>query len=171
MQELFENNKLLFIDDSGETIMSLCYMDDEFVWYFRNSNIIKVTSDMNIYSGLEYIMNQDYEFSSEGLRNLKTRDKLIWYCDCYYNPNDELSIKRVSYLTIERKENAFYLKCIKPIYEELNITNRYHVIAFSPAGNGSYSKNINTGSTLQDDIAIKLYHNIKKEFSKKKVLI
>ena len=170
MQEFFENDKLVFIDENGEIIMILCYMADEFTWSFRNSKAIEITSNFKIYNALEYIMNQDYEFACEGLINEKTKDKLVWYSDCYYDPDINESREKVSFLTIERKNNSFYLKCTKPVYEELNLLNRSHTIVFSTGGNGVYTRNINTATTLQDDVAINLYHKLKSEVSKKKVL-
>ena len=45
--------------------------------------------------------------------------------------------------------------------------HKSHIICFSPAGNGKYNKNLNTGSTLQDDFVTHIYQPL---LDKKKVL-
>ena len=44
-----------------------------------------------------------------------------------------------------------------------------HTIAFSPAGNGRYSENIKTGSSLQDDVIINVYNKLLEKNKCKKL--
>ena len=37
---------------------------------------------------------------------------------------------------------------------------QYHSICFSPCGNGQYSRNVDTGLSLQDDFVSIVYQNI-----------
>ena len=55
------------------------------------------------------------------------------------------------------------LKCIKPLDDIIDRKNKSHVIVFSPIGNGKYTKNIESGSTLQDDFVIMVYQELLKK--------
>ena len=98
---------------------------------------------------------------------LKDSHKLIWHSDCYYNPDDEWSIASVSCLNIERNDFCFKIWCTKKLDEMLDRPYRTYGICFSPAGNGKYSKNLNTGLTLQDDFVTHIYQPL---LNKNKVL-
>ena len=167
MKKIICDKTICFFDNEDKEIMYLDYSCDECIFGINTSEKIIISKDMELYPLLEEFMKQDYVFGNEELQNQKRAKKLIWYSDCYYNPDDELSISSVSCLNIEQKEDYFEIWCTKKINEILKRkTNRY-VVAFSPCGNGNYSKNKETGLTLQDDFVTMIYYNL---MNKNKVL-
>lgn len=156
-------------EEKNEKVMYIDYSTDECAWYFHDSSEITITKDMELFGLLENIMRQQYRFNNdELLLNYKDNNKLVWYSDCYYNPDDEWSINNVSCLTINYLNGTFILKCIKPLNDIFGKIDCPNIIVFSPLGNGKYAKNINSGLTLQDDIVMMVYQELlKKEKSKK----
>ena len=158
MIKKINGTKVSFYDDSNTEIMFIDYPGDECIWCFNNSDVITITSDIDLYYPLIDIMSQEYIFDdTDILKSYKSNNKLVWYSDCYYNPDDEWSRNSVSYLTIEFVNGVFQLKCTKPIYSIIDRQNEFHVIGFSPLGNGKHAMNISTGLTIQDDFVIKVY--------------
>lgn len=170
MKKIINNSRVSFYDDNWNEIMYIDYAIDECIWYFDNNDVITITKDMELFEMLQFIMSQHYIFSNdEFLKNYKDDNKLVWYSDCYYNPNDEWSIKAVSYLNIEYNDDSFKLWCVKPLDEIIERRNKFHCICFSPLGNGKYSKNNLTGLTLQDDFVTRVYQQLIKK-DKNKIL-
>lgn len=150
-------------EETNEMIMYIDYLTDECIWYFNNSDVITITKDMDLFKLLKNIMSQQYKFSNgEVLNSYKKNNKLVWYSDCYYNPDNEWSRNSVSYLTIEFVDGIFKLKCTKPLDDIIDRETKSHVIGFSPLGNGKYTKNIASGLTLQDDFVIMVYQELLK---------
>ena len=157
MEKVVKDYEILFYDND-KLVMSMGYQFDEFVWAFYDK--IMVTKEDELYEPLCYIMSQNYQFVNDDLECSKTDDKLVWYSDCYYNPDDQFSIMNVSYLTIERHEDCFNLYCTKPLDKILGKLDSNYVIVFSPAGNGKYARNIDKSTNLQDDIIINVYQSL-----------
>ena len=167
MQKVIKDKEIYFYDDNNNLIMCLDYRIDDFVWYFNTNEVIKINEDMEIYSLIDEFMNEEYIFSDELLKSYKDKNKLIWYSDCYYNPDDEWSIASVSCINIVKKDSCFIIKCTKKLDEIIDRPHKTYGICFSPAGNGKYSKNLNTGLTLQDDFVTCIYQPL---LNKNKVL-
>ena len=125
------------------------------------------SDDDDIYNGIDLFMSQSYVFGNELLKNSKTEDKLVWFSDCYYDPDDSWSVDSVSCLTIEKKDDSYEITCSKKLDELINRVNKSYCISFSPAGNGKFSRNTNTGLTLQDDFVLMVYRPL---LEKNKVL-
>lgn len=173
MVKVINDSRVEFWDEElNEMVMYIDYPADECIWYFNSDNEITVTEDMELFNPLKSIMHQNYKFSDDDiLKSYKEGNKLVWYSDCYYNPDDEWSVKYVSYLTIVDNGNEMILKCRKPLDEVLDRRIKTHVIAFSPLGNGKYVKNAKTGLTLQDDFVICVYQELLKINKVKKLKI
>ena len=167
MKKIICDKTICFFDNEDKEIMYLDYSCDECIFGINTSEKIIISKDMELYPLLEEFMKQDYVFGNEELQNKKSAKNLIWYSDCYYNPDDELSISSVSCLNIEQKEDYFEIWCTKKINEILKRKTKRYVVAFSPCGNGNYSKNKETGLTLQDDFVTIIYYNL---MNKNKVL-
>jgi len=166
MNKVIKDKTVYFYDDNNNLIMYIDYSTDELIWYFNTNEVIKITEDMELYSLISNFMNQEYIFNNELLQSYKDKNKLIWYSDCYYNPDDEWSVESVSSLNIERKDNYFNVWCIKKLYERINKKEKTHCIGFSPLMNGVFSRNINTGLTLQDDFSTMIYQPLLKNKTK-----
>jgi len=167
MKKIISDKTIHFYDDKNNEIMYIDHSTDECIWYFHSDSIINVTADMELYNLLHSFMNNYYDFNDEILPNYKDSNKLIWYSDCYYNPDDEWSIASVSCLNIERNNNCFKIWCTKKLDEMIDRSYKTYGICFSPAGNGKYSKNLDTSLTLQDDFVIHIYQPL---LNKNKVL-
>ena len=87
-------------------------------------------------------------------------NKLVWYSECQYNPDDECSRDSVSYLTIECIGGILKIKCTKPLDEMISRKNKTHLIGFTPLGNGRFAQNATTGLTLQDEFIINVYQKL-----------
>lgn len=159
MQKIIKDSNIYFYDNNN-IIMSMGFQFDEFIWTFYNNKVISITRDSEMFDLLKYIMKNDYIFENSDLKCTKDAKELIWYSDCYYNPDDEFSKKSVSYLTIKYENDEFNIWCTKPLDMIVDRKQKLHVIAFSSAGNGRYSKNTETESTLQDDIIINVYNKL-----------
>lgn len=164
MRKIINGSRIEFINvDTNEMVMYIDYPTDECIWYFNNSELITITKDMDLFELLKNIISQQYKFNeNEILKSYKSDNKLIWYSDCYFNPDDEWSRNSVSYLTIEYIDGVFKLKCTKPLDNMIDRKEKSHVIAFSSLGNGKYTKNIESGLTLQDDFVIMVYQKLLK---------
>ena len=170
MKKVVVGGEVYFYNDNDCEIMMIDHSTDECIWYFHSNEEVHITKDMELYSLLESFMNNEYEFSNDVLLNRKDQNKLIWYSDCYYNPDDEWSVASVSKLTIERTEFGFKIYCSRKLDDMLNRAHRIYGICFSPCGNGKYSKNKQTGLTLQDDFVLTIYQPLlKKNMVLKKV--
>jgi len=164
MKTIINESRIEFLNEEiNEIVMYIDYPTDECIWYFNDSNEITITKDMELFELLKCIMSQQYDFDNEVLKSYKSNNKLIWYSDCYYNPDDEWSRNSVSYLTIEFVNGVFKLKCTKPLDRMIDRKEKSHVICFSPLGNGKYTKNIESGLTLQDDFIIMVYQELLKK--------
>lgn len=157
MKKIIRDKTIYFYDDEDNEIMYIDHSADECIWYFNSDSIVNITSDMELYNLIDGLMNNSYVFNTEVLQNYKDNNKLIWYSDCYYDPDDEWSMASVSCLNIERNNSSFKIWCTKKLDEMMTRTYKTYGICFSPARNGKYSKNLNTGLTLQDDFVIQVY--------------
>ena len=116
MHKVVNETKISFYDDCNKEIMYIDYSTDECIWYFSDSNEITITNDMELFESIKEIMLQQYVFNEdEILKSYKANNKLVWYSDCYFNPDDEWSRNSVSYITIEYIDGVFKLKCTKPL--------------------------------------------------------
>ena len=171
MKKIINGNRIEFWnEETNEMVMYIDYPTDECIWYFNNSEEIAITKYMKLFEPIKELMLQQYVFNEdEMLKSYKTNNKLVWFSDCYYNPDDEWSRNSVSYLTIEFVNDDFKLKCTKPIDNIIDRGTKSHVIGFSPLGNGKYARNIKSGLTLQDDFVQMVYQNLLKNDKVKKL--
>ncbi len=160
MNKVVNDGVVYFKDDNNKDIMSIGFLSDECVWQFFSSDIVSVSKDNELFSLLEELMQQQYIFYNEDLIDYKDDNKLVWYSDCYYDPDDEWSINSVSFLTIEKNDNSFLIYVTKPLDSVIKRVSKYHSIAFSPLGNGKTNRNIETGMTLQDDFVNIIFHSL-----------
>ena len=161
MQKIINGTRIDFYDNCNQLIMSIDYPTDECIWFFKNSDVVIIREDDVLFEPLQYIMSQEYKFdNTEPLKSYKTANKLVWYSDCSYNPDDQWSRNWVSYMTIEYLDGVFKLYATKSLDKIIDRNDKSHIVAFSPLGNGKYAKNIETGLTLQDDLVINIYQKL-----------
>ncbi len=156
-----DRNYVNFYDEKGNLVMYMGFVPSFFTWVFKTSDVIKITDDMDLYYYLENFFNQNYIFNNEDLlESVKTSNMMKWYSDTYYDPNNKWSYMAVSYLNIEHDSNYFTLKCVKPLDKLTNHVSKFHCISFAPSGNGVFTRNKVTNSTLQDDFINMVYREL-----------
>ena len=143
----------LMLYDNDNKVFEADWAADEYVWTFHGGKPIVITKEVDecFYNNLEWLMQQEYEFSN----NLSYKDKnqLIWFSDQFCNLDNPNEVYRVNRAVIKRVKNSFVISCVNPYIKEFGgkMPDTSYVF-FSPAGNGLYSQNKETGLTLQDDI-------------------
>lgn len=154
-----EEGKIKLIDENENVLLSLGFFADEFVYIFNTHNPIIITEDINsvFYSNLQEIMNNEYEFSTE--LSSKTDKEIIWLSDQYGDLEDKSVTDKINRLVIRKEDDVFIISHKNPYFVKNNIKRSSEIIAFSPGGNGIYSRNLITGSTFQNDI-VNMYFNI-----------
>lgn len=78
-----------------------------------------------------------------------------------FNINDKNECDFVSRLIIKYVNGEFYIYC-NNFFEKLGISNN-RIVSFSPVGSGFWSKNLQTGKTLQEDIIEMFYNTLKQK--------
>lgn len=161
-------NRKLYIVDNDEFLLQTGKLGADFIIHFYTKNKIIITKEIDeyLYLNLKDLLENNYFFYNNPL-SYQIDNKIVWFSDCYCNIEDEEERNRISRLIIEKIDNQIDLSYENPFYEKYNI-NRNGVIAFSPAGNGFYSRNEKTGLTFQDDIVWAFYKTLVKEYSNPK---
>lgn len=152
-----KDKKEIRLVDDGVELFSMSFFFDEFIWSFSTDVSIMLSRDVDekFYDSLASIMNSKYSFGNNGLSSL-SNDRLVWFSDQTCDFEDEEATERVSRLVIEKEDEYFKISIKNPFFTRMGI-NRVKTVAFSPMGNGYYTKNEETGSTFQDDIVVNLF--------------
>lgn len=160
MININQNRVEVIIDNS--VLIEMFYIADEFVWILNSKEII-VNKDNDFYDKLDSIMKNNYVFQN-GIPSKKDDKMLVWLSDQYCNIEDEEELDKINRLIIKRKDNCFVISVFNPFFEKFNINKSSYMISFSPLFNGFYSRNVNSGISLQDDFCL-LYQELlnKKE--------
>ena len=170
MKKLISGSRIIFYDDNNQKIMYIDYSTDECVWFFESSKSIEIEESMELYEPLSFIMKQKYVFNEKSvLKSYKIDNKLVWYSDCYYDPDDEWSKNWVSFLTIELKDGLITVTPKKTLEKNNESRDFFHCICFSPLGNGEFTRNETLGTSLQDDFVKNVYYELLQNKKVKKI--
>ena len=153
-----ENSRLELIDNNEEKLLELGFYADEFIFNFFTKTPITISEadDMFLYYNLKNIMDNDYDFQNK--LSSKKDNELIWFSDQYCNLDDKEETDRVNRLIIRNYDNKLVISFYNPYFEKNDIKRSSEIVAFSPGGNGQFSRNVATGMTFQDDVVI-AFHN------------
>lgn len=152
-------NTVQILDENENILLEQKYIADEFIWIIYNKQvIINKNENETFYDELNKIMNNNYIFQ-KNIPSSKTKEKLIWLSDQYCDLEDEESLSKINRLIIQKINDKFIIKIENPYLEKNNLLKNINIISFSPSGNGYYTKNLDTGLTLQDDISL-IYQNL-----------
>lgn len=160
MKKVIKGKTVYFYDDNNEEVMYIDHSTDECIWFFNSEQVVRINKDSELYDLLNDFMSGHYQFQNDELENYKDESTLTWYSDCYYNPDDEFSLASVSCLHIKKEEGSISIWPTKKLDEMIDRKNKTYGICFSPAGNGKYSKNMSTGTFLQDDFVTMVYQKL-----------
>ena len=162
-----ERGKLEFYKDGLDLIMEMGFIADEFCFKIYTDKKIILTKD-NVdkifYSSLENFMKNKYKFGST--KSFKNDTYFKWYSDCYWDIDKDPNLSRISYLEIELKDETIEIQAHNNGYLKI----KESCICFSPAGNGQYAVNEETGANLQDDFIRKIYHEYAYKKHKQKTI-
>ncbi len=147
-----EKCQLLVLSPEENKELEFSFFADEFVMTFYVPHvIIKKEESETFYSTFSMLFDQTYQFSNPDL-NYQEKNKIVWYSDVYGDLENPRELEMISYLTMEKDENQISFDIRKSFFEEMNIPMRDGVIAFSPAGNGRYARNVVTEKNFQDEV-------------------
>lgn len=161
-------NKKIYLIDNDEILLETGKLGEEFIIHFHTKNKVIITKELDecLYLNLKGLLENNYFFRHSEL-SYQIDNKIVWFSDCYCDIEDEEERSRVSRLIIENIDNQIQISYTNPFYEKYNI-DRDAIIAFSPAGNGFYSRNEKTGLSFQDDIVWAFYKTLIKDYVKPK---
>ena len=146
------NQQIIYIlNDENIIVSKLHFIPSFFLWeiYTKEPIIITNETDEIFFNNLNWLMTNSYDFANKYSR--KSQNELIWFSEQCFNIENEKQCEIVSRLIIRKVNETFYISYNNPFFEKNNI-KRNGIISFSPNGNGFWSKNLATGSSLQDDI-------------------
>lgn len=155
----------VFYDDNDNEVMRIGFPGSDCWWDFRSARPVVITKDMELYDLLMNLMRQDYDIPSEQtFVPKKTKDELLWYSDCYCNPDDPRSVEAVSRLTIHIVEDVIILQCLNDSFDKIGKTNQLRGVGFGCCGNGSrIAINKKTGHDFGYDFILKVNNPLQKK--------
>ena len=149
MIDIEENSIFISNDDK---VLEMKFIYDEFVWIMNSREMVIDKNDLAFYEELHTIMNNNYVFGLDYC--YKDSNKLIWLSDQFCDFEDIDSLNRINRLIIDRLDDRFLIRIHNPFCENNNINKSYYVVSFSPLFNGYYSRNMESGISLQDDFCL-----------------
>lgn len=152
-----ETNQI-YIVENEQILLETNHIGAEFIIGIYTTNPIIITKELDeyLYINLKQILENKYLFNNNNLSYQKD-NIIVWFSDQYCDIEDEEQTYKTNRLMIKKEENQIQINIINPFCKKHNIKNKYNIIAFSPCGNGFYSKNVNTNLTFQDDIIDAFY--------------
>ena len=154
------NGDRVEIFNNDDLVIEMFFIADEFVWIINSNNIV-IDKDNEFYNYISRIMNNNYVFQS-GIPSMKSDFVLVWLSDQYCDIENSDELDRINRLVIEKYEDYFIIRVVNPFLEKMNINRKNYMISFSPLFNGYFSKNVDSGLSLQDDFCI-MYQNIRNK--------
>lgn len=154
------NGDRVEIFNNDDLVIEMFFIADEFVWIINSNNIV-IDKDNEFYNYISRIMNNNYVFQS-GIPSMKSDFVLVWLSDQYCDIENSDELDRINRLVIEKYDNYFIIRVVNPFLEKMNINRKNYMISFSPLFNGYFSRNVDSGLSLQDDFCI-MYQNIRNK--------
>lgn len=160
-----EQQIIYILNNKNIIVAKLHFIPSFFLWeiYTKEPIIITSKTDEIFFNNLNRLMTNSYNFANKYSK--KSQNELIWFSEQCFNIEDEKQCETVSRLIIRKNNDEIYISYSNPFFEKNNI-NRNGIISFSPNGNGFWSKNPATGSSLQDDIINVFYSTLGKKNKK-----
>lgn len=170
IRNLKENN--IYLIDNNKKIFETNHIGAEFVICIYTNEEIVITRnfDEHLYINLVQLMNNEYIFDNKGLSS-KIDNEIKWFSDQYCNIDKEEETDMINRFVLKKIDDKIQITCENPYFKRNNIKKSQYVIAFSPNGNGFYSKNVNSGMSFQDDVILSFNNTLKKEYSEFKTKV
>lgn len=159
----FESNKICLYDN-GDMVFETGRVGAEFVLCLYTKNPIIITKDVDecLYMNLSGLFENEYFFANERLSS-KTKDRIVWFSDGTCDIENPIEVDSVNRLIIDKFDDEIQISYVNPFCEKGGIKKSVAVIAFSPAGNGFVTKNIDTGLSFQDDVVLSFRRTLMHE--------
>ena len=158
----FEHHKLYLIDNNKK-LVEFGFVGDEYTIIFYTDKKVPITKeiDSDFYDSYKRILSNSYimliPFSSQ------TDNRIIWFSDGCCDLDDKWQTDAKSRLCIEEEGDQIFLSAINPFFDQYPFQNNPRVVILSPAGNGHFSKNVETLHTFQDDIIMIHQQSLSRE--------
>ena len=144
-------NQLLVVSNEGKVELEFSFFADEFCLFFHTPHVvIKKEENESFYSSFETLLNQSYQFSHP--YSYQDENTLVWLSDVSGDLEDPEEADRISRMILHREGDTLSFTLQRPFLEKIGVPVRDGAVAFSPAGNGCYTKNKETGKTLQNEM-------------------
>ena len=152
-----EHKKIDIIDETYKKVSSLEFIPSFFLWtiYTKTPIVLTKSVDEFFYHNLSWLLNNTYQFAHP--YSYQKDNKLIWFSEHCYNIEEESERDKTSRLILTMEKDAVEITWNNPFYEKYKI-KKEGITSFSPAGNGFFRKNLETGAFLQDDM-IRVFQN------------
>lgn len=149
-----EMRTFAFFHDNGEKLLEWSFLADELVWFFYTDQVVSIKKEEVpfLYEGLDAILHSTYQFSNPFCK--QEGNKIVWFSDQTCDLEDERQTDTISRLTIEKVGEEIQLSVLTPFCVKNGIKRTQSLVAFSPGGNGFWSKSEERGETFQTDIAL-----------------
>ena len=153
-----ENHKI-FIIEQDKVLVEFGFVGDEYIITFYTDKKVPITKELDSSFYLQYLelLNHSYEFGN--CFSHQNKNEIVWFSDGYCNLEDEWETCVKNRLLLQKDNDTIYLSGVNPFFDNHHISGRIRPVIFSPAGNGFYSNNLETGFTFQDDV-IMIHQNI-----------
>lgn len=165
-----EKRNICLIDNDKKLLETL-RLGAEFVICLYTDEPIVITQQTDEYlnKNLKQIMQNEYVFGNN--LSYKKGNEIRWFSDQYCNMEDEEETNMVNRLILRDLEDQIQISYENPYLKKLGIKRSKNFIAFSPCGNGFYSKNVDSGLTFQDDIVQAFINTFRKKYNDSKKLV
>lgn len=153
--------KQIYIVDNNQILLETDHIGGEFIILLYTNKPIIITKELDeyIYMNLNQILENEYIFNNNNL-SYKKDNIIVWFSDQYCDIENKEETDKINRLIIEKKNNQIQISYDNPFFKQYGINRTSNCIAFSPCGNGFFSKNLNTGLTFQDDIVWAFYKTL-----------
>ena len=158
----------MFLKDGDKTLIEFGFVADEYVMVFYTDQRVPIVRDMDssFYDSFSRLLKNKYSFS----HTLSSQDdyQIMWFSDGYCNLDDEWETCVKSRFLLEREGDTLYFSAKNPFFDEHQVHDRIRTVIFTPAGNGYYCQNQETGHSFQDDVIMIHQNLLEKEKVKEK---
>ena len=145
-----EHSKLFVVSDLNDILLEFGFFADEFVCDFFAKHItIPKEIDSNFFETFQNLFKQHYQFSHT--YSYQDQHKIVWLSDQYGNLENSEEVSRISRMILEIGEDDLTFSFQTPFLDQEGYPYSQGMVALSPAGNGSWSKNQDTGKSFQTE--------------------
>ncbi len=149
-----KQNKRIYYYNNGRLVLTNLWVPSYFCYKFdgdvtaSKSITIYERDNIILYRNLLWFMDQSYRLGGESKAHIaKDEKRLVFTSDCM-----DLRVDQTPRLIIDKNRDSISISYSNPYREKNGYPLVGATIGLSPAGNGQFTENRETGRTLQDDL-------------------